>query len=121
MLTKTLGIAILIGAAGAFVLGVTPPPSVAATIFGAGPTVQMERDTNVKLAAEVKKKGVIKKKKRTKPDTVTKKTTWIYSSKRHGQRHKHRNGQYAHYYGGYYYQQPWWTLSAPGIGICVGC
>jgi len=51
---------------------------------------------------------------------TTKRTTWVYSSKRHGQRYRNKNGAYAHYYGGYYYQQPWWTLSAP-VGICVGC
>lgn len=116
MLRKTLGVAVLIGAAGAFILGVTPPSAVAGTILGTAPTVLMEPDPNVQPAAVAKKK-VVKKKKNGK---VTKKTVWVYNSNRHGQRHRNRNGPYAYYYGGYYYQQPWWTQSAPAI-LCIGC
>ena len=120
MLTKTVGIAVLIGTAGAFALGLTPPPSIAGTIFSTTSTVLMERDTNIQPATVVKKK-VVKRKKTKQGMVTTKKTVWAYSSKRHGQRYRHKTGAYAYYYGGYYYQQPWWTLSAPGIGICVGC
>ena len=121
MLTKTLGIAVLLGAAGAFVLGIDSPPSVAGAIFGKAPVVLMERDTNIEPAAVAKKKVVVKRKKTKHGVVTTRRTTWVYNSKRHGHRYNYRSGPNVYYYGGYYYERPWWTLAAPSVNLCFGC
>ena len=111
---------LLLGAAlvaGALSFSPISAVSAATALTSPSPTISVG-DNNIQPAATVvvKKKVYKKKGHRT---VVTKR--WVYDTHRHGHRYRYKRGPYVYYYGGYYYQRPWWTIAAPGIGICIGC
>jgi hypothetical protein len=104
----------LVAAAAALMFGgfsFATEAAYAVSPIGNSPSVTM---VNPSLQPAVVKKKVVKKK-------GAKKTTWVYSSKRHGPRYRAKRGKYVYYYGGYYYSRPWWTIGVPGVNLCIGC
>ena len=116
---------LLLGAAliaGTLSLSPITPSNAAPALTSPSPTVSIGDDNIQPAATVVTKKKVIKKKgKKRVVTTTTTRKRFVYNSGRHGHRYKYKRGPYVYYYGGYYYSRPWWTLAAPGVGICIGC
>jgi hypothetical protein len=116
MLKIKLAAVLMATAFGAATLGADAITAGATPVTGMVPGIATT-DTNLQSVAVVKKKKTVVRKK----GKVTKRTTWVYSSGRHGPRYRYKRAGYGYYYGGYWYRRPWWTYGGPGINLCIGC